>query len=175
MFDKTRGLKWYRVIQVLSILWAFTNFAYAGFGPTVYGYSLEEISSTFPLYVGYYKLLRLSLSVLSIILFAKLKKYDTSMVKIWKGLWGIALANVLIEPLILILEYKVPFTLYDTGNYLGQIIASFIWYFPTLVYLNKRCFPSRYSVKHETKPRSASPVLETPPSFYDHSQSFSSE
>ena len=97
------------------------------------------------------------------------------MVKIWKGLWGIALANVLIEPLILILEYKVPFTLYDTGNYLGQIIASFIWYFPTLVYLNKRCFPSRYSVKHETKPRSASPVLETPPSFYDHSQSFSSE
>lgn len=163
MFDKNRGLVWYRIIQGLSIFWIITNFAMAGIGPVIPELSIADVSRLFPLYACYYRVVRLATMGLAITLFVKMKSYDPNMLIVWEIMACIGFANVIIEPVLLSTAYNVKITSDILAEYSGQAIVLIIWFLPTFIYLRKRCFSYKYS-KLENKIGSSPAIsIDSPP------------
>ena len=160
MFDKSRGLKWYRAIQFFTGFSIFMNFGAAFIGPTVPGFSSEEILNAIPIYDVYFRLASFAVCVESIILLRKLCAYDSDMIRHWKILTFLLITAPVAHLLIFCGLYRVPMTVDIMLECISRVIILALWRIPTLVYLKKRCFPKRYATKKQQEATEKSIFIE---------------
>lgn len=149
MFNRSLGLTWYRIFQVILVYWMLMNFAFACTGPVDYGYN--------HLYPNYCTFVRITCFIIFVIcfrLFVCTKRYSFSMLR-WTKVLGIAMVlDDLIAIVAQAIDLDIPITtafMDSVGQIIGACIASCLWAIPTYRYLRKRWLPDEY-VSHPSKP-----------------------
>ena len=133
MFDKSRGMTWYRVLQCILVLWIINSFASACSGSYYY-----EISVAFPVYAIFMRLSAVVVMFFSIVLFVSMKRYSYSMLKWIKVLCTVCMLNYIIALLILSAEANVNVLDAGVGTAIGGCIGTGSILIPSYFYMKKR-------------------------------------
>lgn len=142
MFNRSRGMIWYRIFQFVLMLWILIALAHAVVGPEVDGISSEDLRAALPFYFNFYRACSFVRLILYVFLFYSMFRYSQDMVRWCRVIIIASLILPIAQMLIFPIVYDVPLVTRDIYVIIANVTPVYIFLIPTYIYLKRR-WPSK--------------------------------